>query len=213
MKGFLEQQAQVANRKNRKLFLILFLGYILVAGGLSYALKDSINWEDYESRKVVIALIALSIVMFVLFLFGFVRSCSSAKSSKNLKLPFRENTKEEVGKIINREMKEGKVEVDEFLNPQSSKAKPNGDRIILTSTYLLVINGMGLIQAIPRNKIYGIIGMAGYKGGPYIVQIEIVTDLKVFEIEGTDVNHVLSIADKLNQYIPRPSDLKRKIRS
>lgn len=120
-----------------------------------------------------------------------------------MSLPFDENTKEAVGKIIDRELSEGKILVKEYMNVFPKGRKPCGERVILTPSYLLLCNGMGKVRAIPRDKIYWLCAQAGRKGSSsFIVRLLIFTEKQPFYMEGTNVRHMKKIADKLYRYIP-----------
>ena len=72
---------------------------------------------------------------FLSVLSGFVRLIRGGANGKDLILPFKENTKEEVGKVIDQEVLEGKVLVDEYMEPFPEGKKPYGERIMLTASY------------------------------------------------------------------------------
>lgn len=120
-----------------------------------------------------------------------------------LNLPFDENTKEAVGKIIDRELTQRKILVREYMNVFPKGRKPHGERVILTPSYLLLCNGMGKVRAIPRDKIYWLCAQAGRKGSSsFIVRLLIFAENKLLYMEGRSVKHMEKIADKLYQYIP-----------
>ena len=201
--GFLEQESKKANKRNRKIFLGLLFVYICLGTVIGFALKDSIDLNEYKSQKVVACMIIITGIMLVSVVVGLARAARVDVNGKNLILPFKENTKEEVGKIINQEVSEGKIQVDEYIYEFAEGKKPYGERIILLSSYLLLLNGMGKITAIPREKIYWICAQVGRKGSSsFIVRLMIFTEKKTFYMEGTDVSHVEKIAGKLYQYIP-----------
>lgn len=201
--GFLEQEAKQANKKNRKLFSILFLVYICLIAVVGFAVKDVIDFNDYTTRKVIVCIGILTAVMLISVAAGFISSVGGAGAGKKLILPFQENSKEEVGKIIDREVAEGKIRVDEYTDIFSEGKKPHGERIMLLPSYLLIFNGMGRITAIPCNKIYWLCAQPGRKGrSSFIVRLLIFTEKKTFYAEGADVGHFEKIADKLYQYIP-----------
>lgn len=201
--GFLAQESIKANKKNRRLFLTLLIVYIVLIAGIAFAVKDSIDLSDYKTQKVLVCAVILTVIMLFCVVFMLIKSSRVAVNGKNLILPFKENTKEEVGKIIDREVAEGMIQVDEYIDGYTEKQKPGGERIMLLPSYLLLFNGMGAITAIPREKIYWICAQVGRKGSTsFIVRLLIFTETRVFDMDGADIEHLKRIADKLYQYIP-----------
>ena len=52
--GFLEQESRQANKRNRKLFLILLFIYIGLLAIISFAVKDSIDLNDHKSKEILV---------------------------------------------------------------------------------------------------------------------------------------------------------------
>lgn len=201
-KGFLEQQSAQASQKNRKLFLGLFILYVVLLGGIGFAVKDSIDLSDYTTVKVIVCLAVLSAVMLVSVIFGLVRAGRmAADAGRSLILLFPEERKA-VAERINREIAEGKILVDEYLEAFPEGKRPHGERVILIPSYLLLFNSMGVITVVPREKIYWICAQVGRKGYSFIVRLIIFNEKKTLYMEGADVEHLQSVADKLYQYIP-----------
>lgn len=201
--GFLAQESRRSNQKNRKLFTILFLVYIVLISFIAFAVKDSIDFNDYSSKKVVVCIVILSAFMLIAVTAGLIRSSRVAVKGRNLILPFKEDTKEAVGKVIDQEVAEGKVLLEEYIYEFTEGKKPYGQRIMLLPSYLLLFNGMGKITAIPRDKIYWHCAQVGRKGSSsFIVRLLIFTEKKTFSVDGVEVEHVEKIADKLYEYIP-----------
>lgn len=201
--GFLAQESIRANKKNRKIFLGLLLAYICLVAIIIFAVKDSIDLNDYTSKKIVICLGILTGVMFFCVAANLILASRVAVNGKNLILPFNENTKETVGKIIDKEVSEGKIQIEEYIYEFPEGKKPYGERIILLPSYLLLCRSGGKITAIPRNKIYWICAQVGRKGASsFIVHLMVFTEKRTFYMEGVDPHHVEKIADKLYQYIP-----------
>ena len=202
--GFLECEAKKANKRNRKKFLTMMLIYICIVSFLFFALKDIIDLNDYESRKIVACFFIFSGIMIVCVVGGLLISKYNIANGNSLNLPFKEDTKSNVAKLINQEASEGKILVDEYSIKSLVKKEPKGERIVLTNSYLLMFNSMGKVTAIPRDKIYWICAQTGIKGrSSYIVRFMVFTPKKIFsQIEGVDVEHFKNIADKIYQYIP-----------
>ena len=76
------------------------------------------------------------------------------------------------------------------------------DRVILLPSYLLLIENLGGIMAIPRDKIYWLCAQVGRKGGPFYVRLLLFTEEQILFFEGNDVDRIKEIADGLYQYIP-----------
>lgn len=201
--GFLEREAKQAHKKNRKLFLTLLLVYVLIVGVLTLALKNTMDLSSYEDKKIVVYLCILSGIMLLSIVFGLIVSSRGTGNGKSLILPFEEGSKESVGRIIDREVEEGKVLVDEYIEKFSEGAKARGERVLLTESYLLLFQGMGRVRAIPRSRIYWICAQTGVKGrSSFIVRLLVFTEKQTFSLEGTDIAHVEEIAEKLYRYIP-----------
>lgn len=206
--GFLEQEAKRANKRNRKLYFILLLVFVSLIAFIGFMVKDSIDLSDlsdYRTKKILFYLAILVGFMLVSVVLGlFLSGRAVADASKSLLLPFKDKARETVAEIIDREIAEGKVQVDEYIATFPEGKTPRGERIILIPSYLLRINDMGQILAIPRDKIYWVCAQVGRKGySSFIVRLLIFTEAKTsFYMEGADVTHVKEIVNKLYQYIP-----------
>ena len=206
--GFLEREAKRAYRKNRKLYCILILVFVLLIGFIGFMVKDSMDLSDlsdYRNKKILVYLAILVGFMLVSMVLGlFLSGRAAVDASKSLLLPFKDKTREAVAEIIDREISEGKVQVDEYITAFPEGKTPHGERVILIPSYLLRINDMGQILAIPRDKIYWVCAQVGRKGySSFIVRLLIFTEAKTsFYMDGADVKHVNEIVDKLYQYIP-----------
>lgn len=203
--SFLQQEAKRGSQKIRKLYLIMAVIFAIPTAGLGYVIAgvpDGLS--DPRTRKIAIGLFALTCLMLVCVALGLVFSArAAADASKSLSLPFRERTREQAAEIIDREIAEGKTQVDEYVEKTSPGKTPQGARVLLLPSYLLHCNGMGHTLAIPRDKIYWVCSQVGRRGqSSFIVRLLIFTELKTFYVEGTDTGHVGEIADKLYQYIP-----------
>lgn len=206
--GFLEREAKRAYRKNRKLYCILLLVFVSLIGFIGFMVKDSMDLSDlsdYRTKKILVYLAILAGFMLVSMVLGlFLSGRAAADASKSLLLPFKDKTREAVAEIIDREIAEGKVQVDEYIETFPEGKTPRGGRIILIPSYLLRINDMGQILVIPREKIYWVCAQVGRKGySSFLVRLLIFTEAKTsFYMDGDDVKHVNEIVDKLYQYIP-----------
>lgn len=202
--GFLEQEAKRANKRNRKLYFILSLVFVIPVAVIGFLVRDSIDLSDERTGKLIVILVVFAGIMLISVVLGlFLSARAAADGSKSLLLPFKENTREAVAEIIDREIAEGKVQVDEYIEDFSEGKTPHGERVILLPSYLLHCNSIGRIIAIPRDKIYWICAQVGRKGqSSFIVRLLIFTETRTFYAEGVDVEHVEKITDKLYQYIP-----------
>lgn len=199
-KGYLTRESERVNYAARKTQIRLFIAFICILAVLYILAKDSIDFTDtsFNSISFYIAIgIGLVLISTVIKLFIARRP---ALNGKNLVLPYGENSKEAVAKIIDTEAFEGKILVEEYLDDYADKKKAHGEKIVLTPTYLLLCGSK--VTAIPRDKIYWVCAQAGYKGGPFIVRLLVFTENKIFDRTGVDIEHVKSIADKLYKHIP-----------
>lgn len=203
-KGFLAQQSKAAANRNKKIFIPVLIIWLVIVAAAGFFLKDSIDLSDRRTVALVGAVIVLTVIMVVSVAAILILAGRwTADAGKILLLPFNEGENEAVAEVIDREIAEGKVQVDEYIENFEEGRKPYGDRIILLPSYLLYCNGMGRITVIPRDKIYWICAQAGRKGqSSFIVRLLIFTEKKIFAPEGADVAHIEKIADKIYQYIP-----------
>lgn len=206
--GFLEQEAKKANQRNRKLFTVLTVVFLVLMAVICFAVKDIFDFDDARAVKVIVCLGIMAGVMLISVVIGLIASIrSAADASRSLLLPFAERTKEEAARLINREAAEGKILVDEYIYEFAQGKEPYGARVILLPSYLLLGNGMGKITIIPREKIYWLCAQVGRKGSSsFIVRLVIFTEKKTFYVEGVDVDHVEKLAQRLYQYIPNVFD-------
>lgn len=196
---FLEQESRRANAKNRKLFLKLFLFDMCLFIGFGLVLKNFTDLDDNISTGLLI----VGAILLILIVAKLIHIRKTAAHGENLLLPFREDTKEAVGRVIDREVAEGKILVEEYMVRFPEGKTPHGDRVILTPSYLLLCHSMGKITAIPREKIYWLCAQVGRKGSsPFIVRLQIFTEKKVFEMTGGEPEYLEKIAEKLYTYIP-----------
>lgn len=203
--GFLEQEAKRVNKKIKKLYFTLLLVFVTLVAFIGFMVKDSIDLNDYKTKKIVVCLAIFAGLILISVALGlFLSGRAAADASKSLLLPFKDKARAAVAEIIDREIAEGKVQVDEYIATFPEGKTPHGERIILIPSYLLRINDIGQILAIPRDKIYWVCAQVGRKGSSsFIVRLLIFTEAKTsFYMDGVDVTHVKEIADKLYQYIP-----------
>ncbi len=201
--GFLEQEALRAGRKNRKLFITLLIIYLILISATGFAVKDSIDLSEYRTIKVVVCLTILSVLMLLSIVYGLYRSFRIAAKGQNLILPFKDTTKEAAAEIIDREAAAGNIQAERYAEYFPEGKKPHGERLVLLPSYLLLINYMGAVTAIPRDKIYWICPQTGRKGrSSFIVRLMFFTEKQTYYMEGTDPGYFESIASELYQYIP-----------
>lgn len=202
--GFIEQEARAAGRRNRRLFLLLLFVYVCIMTVLVVVLKDAIDLADSRSRTLVVCFFIFSGLMLIFTVIGLIGSLRGRADGKILILPFEEDTKKAVGERIDREVREGNIQVFEYMEKFKEGEEPWGDRVMLLPSYLLLMNSMGKIIAIPREKIYWICAQAGIQGrSSYRVRLLVFTEKKIFDhMTAIDIGHVEELADKLYQYIP-----------
>lgn len=199
-RDFLEQEAAKANGKKRKLFLSLFIFFVCVSIFLYFMTKNAFDLNDLRDYKLVMLFYGVAGFMVFCTALGLAVTSRPVKGGKNLTLPYQENTKEAVAKIINQEVAQGKVLYEGFMN--ANTIGKYDDRVLLLPSYLLLIENLGGIMAIPREKIYWLCAQVGYEGGPFYVRLLIFTEKKVLFFDGNDVECIKEIADGLYQYIP-----------
>lgn len=198
--SYLTRESERVNYAARKTQTRLFIAFICILAVLYILSKDTFDYTDLSPGSIpfyIVILVGLVVVSTVIKLFLARRP---ALNGKNLILPYGENSKEAVGKIIDAEALEGKVLVEEYIDDYADQKKAHGEKIVLTPTYLLLCGSK--VTAIPRDKIYWVCAQVGYKGGPFIVRLLVFTENKIFDRTGVDIEHVQSIADKLYKHIP-----------
>lgn len=199
--GFLEQEAQRVKKKKR--YVAIYLLFVFVALSVfCYFYKGSIDVNDDTSRRLLGYLIFFDGFVALGLLASIFNAIRIHVRGNDLIIPFKEDSRENVVKLINQEMEDGAL-VNEYIYEFKEGKKPYGEKIILTHSYLLLCNGMGAVTAIPRNKIYWLCAQPGRKGASsHIVRVLIFTEKKSYYVDGVDVEHVERIADKIYQYMP-----------
>ncbi len=206
--GYLAQESLRVNRAARKTLVRTIALFLCALAVLYFLGKDSINFSDISYGSISFYLVILVALTLVCSVIKLIATSRPAVNGSNLVLPFGDSTKEAAGAVIDREALEGKILVDEFIDQFTDPNKANGEKVVLTPSYLLLCGVKGgpkstsKVTAIPFHKIYWVCAQAGTKGGPFIVKLLIFTENKIYSLTGTDIRHVQSIADKLYQYIP-----------
>ncbi len=200
--SYLTQESIRVNVAERKRLFRLTAAFVIIIAFLYFLLKESIDLNDPANREILFLLKAVTGIMVLAVVVGLFKTRRPAVNGENLILPFREDTKEAVAEVIDREALEGKIQVEEYIYEFEEGKRPHGEKIVLLPSYLLICSGGRKIKAIPRDKIYWICAQVGKKGGPFIVQLMIFTEKKIFTVSGVEIEHVQKIADKIYQYIP-----------
>ncbi len=200
--GFLAQELKKAGKKKGVTFFFTFI-MLVVLVVICGVLMNSVDMSDETNRQLLSCIILLAVFLLVCLVLGLINTIRVAVSGSHLVLPFKEDTKEIVGNIIDGEVRDGKILVEEYISSFSEGKKPHGERVVLLPSYLLLCNGMGKVTAIPREKIYWLCAQVGRKGSSsFVVRLLIFTEKKTFYMDGVDVEHVEQIADKIYEYIP-----------
>ncbi len=206
--GYLAQESERMNKATRKTFTRLIITLICLLAVIYFLGKDSINFSDTSYGSVSFYLI---ILIGVALLASVIKLCATSRTAvngNNLFLPYGDNTQEAAGNIIDGEALAGNILVEEYIDKYSDISKASGEKIVLLPSYLLICGvkggpkGTSKVTAIPRDKIYWVCAQVGQKGGPFIVRLLIFTENKIYNLTGTDIEHVQAIADKFYQYIP-----------
>lgn len=200
--GYLAQESKRTNEAARRTLIKSCIAFIILAVFLYVLLKSSLDVNDPSSQTIFSALKMLTGVFFFAFVAGLFRTSRVATNGRNLVLPFGEAEKAEVARIIDQEAAEGKIQVEEYIYDIPQGKRPHGEKIVLTPSYLVLFGDGSRVRAIPRDKIYWICAQVGQKGGPFIVQLQIYTEKKIFTMVGVDIEHVQNIAEKIYRYMP-----------
>lgn len=200
--GYLTEESKRANSASMRICYRASAAYVVLVAILWFLMKDSFDLSDPSNQTILLILKILTGIVLLSLVVSIFKTKRAATNGENLILPFGEGTKAEVGDIIDREAAEGKIQVEECIYDIAPGKKPNGEKIVLMPSYLLLCGDRAKITAIPRDKIYWICAQVGHKGGPFIVQLLIFTEKKIFTMVGVDIEHVQKIAEQLYQYIP-----------
>lgn len=197
---YLERESIKENARRRKLFLGAFLFFACISVFLYFAVRDSIDLSKPEDKKLVVTFAVMAGLMLFCTAVQLLTSMLPAKNGRNLILPLEEDTREAVAEIIDREAAEGKILYEGFMNHNT--VKKYSDRITILPSYILLIQGVGKITAIPRDKVCWICAQRGHKGGPFYVRLLIFTERQLLDFDGNDVEHTMKIAEDIYQYVP-----------
>jgi hypothetical protein len=207
-KGYLAREAERVNKSARKTALLLTVVMLCAVAVIYFLGRDSIDFSDISFGSVPFALLVLIGIFLVSLVIRLIASLRVPMNGEYLVLPYKEDTQDAVGKLIDREALEGNILVDEFIYNFTDEKRAYGDKIVLTHSYLLLCaanNGpakTSKVTAIPRSKIYWICAQVGRKGGPFVVRLLVFTEEKLFYLDGGNPGHIKNIADKIYQYIP-----------
>lgn len=200
--GYLEQESKRTNEAARRRLIKSCIAFIILTVFLYFLLKSSLDINDPSSQTIFSALKILTGIFFLALVVGLFRTSRAATNGSNLVLPFGEAEKAEVARIIDQEAAEGKIQVEEYIYDIPQGKRSHGEKIVLTPSYLVLFGDGSRVRAIPRDKIYWICAQVGQKGGPFIVQLQIYTEKKIFTMVGVDIEHVQKIAEKIYRYMP-----------
>lgn len=64
-----------------------------IASVLVFVLNDSVDFSDYDTRKFILGITAVSVIMLLSVIAGLLTSLRSPSDGSSLILPFQENTK------------------------------------------------------------------------------------------------------------------------
>lgn len=200
--GYLAQESRRANETARRTLIKSCTAFIILAVILYFLLESSLDFNDPASQTIFSVMKMLTGAVFLALVVGMFRTSRVAVNGRNLVLPFGEAEKAEVAQIIDQEAAEGKIQVEEYIYEIPQGKRPHGEKIVLTPSYLVLFGDGSRVRAIPRGKIYWICAQVGQKGGPFIVQLQIYTEKKIFTMVGVDIEHVQNIAEKIYRYMP-----------
>ena len=200
--GYLEQESKRINETVRRRLIKSCIAFIILVVFLYFLLKSSLDVNDPSSQTIFSALKMLTGIFFLALVVGLFRTSRVATNGRNLVLPFGEAEKAEVAQIIDQEAAEGKIQVEEYIYDIPQGKRPHGEKIVLTPSYLVLFGDGSRVRAIPRGKIYWICAQVGQKGGPFVVQLQIYTEKKIFTMVGVEIEHVQNIAEKIYRYMP-----------
>ncbi len=200
--NFLEEESISANKKLRRLQLILIAVFVATLAIIYFGVGDELfDFSDRRTKLIAAVLLGGAGIILISTIITLIFTMRPAKNGKNLLLPLEETTPEKAAKIINREVAEGKI-LYEGTRDYNTPIK-HDTRVLLTPSYLLLIGySMEKISAIPCDRILWIGAQLGYKGGPYSVRLIIFTREKMLDYGVNDFEQAKRIAEGLYQYIP-----------
>ena len=200
--NFLEEESISANKKLRRLQLILIAVFVATLAIIYFGVGDELfDFSDRRTKLIAAVLLGGAGIILISIIITLIFTMRPAKNGKNLLLPLEETTPEKAAEIINREVAEGKI-LYEGTRDYNTPIK-HDTRVLLTPSYLLLIGySMEKISAIPCDRILWIGAQLGYKGGPYSVRLIIFTREKMLDYGVNDFEQAKRIAEGLYQYIP-----------
>ena len=200
--GYLAHESKRMNETVRRTKIKASIAFFILAAILYFLLRGSLDVNDPDSQTIISVMKILTGVVCLALVVGLFRTSRAATNGRNLVLPFGEAEKAQVAQIIDQEAAEGKIQVEEYIYEIPQGKRPYGEKIVLTPSYLVLFGDGSRVRAIPRDKIYWICAQVGQKGGPFIVQLQIYTEKKIFTMVGVDIEHVQNIAEKIYRYMP-----------
>ncbi len=200
--NFLEKESIAANKKFRRLLLIVDAVFIAAIAIIYFFVGDELfDFSDDRTKQISAILLGAMGIMLISTFTVLILTMRPAKNGKNLLLPLAETTPEKAAEIINREVAEGKILYEETRDYNTPVQ--HDTRVLLTPSYLLLIGySMEKIRAVPCDRILWIGAQVGYKGGPYMVRLIIFTREKMLDCGVNDIELAKRIAEGLYQYIP-----------
>lgn len=168
-----------------------------IAAAVLYVLTRREEEAAQFTQKLLPALLAVIVTSVVVRL---VKAGQKLLNYGNLSVHAKEIGKESAGRVIDDEAEQGKILVEEYMEKPSGGRRPTGDKIVLLPSYLLLCEKT--VTAIPVERIFWVCAQVGYKGGPYIVRLQVFAENKLYNVVGADIAQVKNIVDALYQYIP-----------
>lgn len=185
-----------ATRRRLRICTLLFVCFMVL---LYVLLQDEFARNPSFKNTIYSIGIVLIVIVVCADVIGTIRTRKADAQGENLILPYQDGSKQEIAEKINQDAANGLL-FEEYIYEFPEGKKPYGEKIVLTSSYLLLCSTK--ITVIPRDKIYWTCAQVGYKGGPYRVRFLVFTVKKVFEVIGVDIEHVEALANQLYEYLP-----------
>ncbi len=200
--NFLEKESLSANKKLRRLLLIVIAIFVAAVAVIYFGVGDELfDFSDERTRLIAGVLLGGAGILLIFSFIILILTMRPAKNGKNLLLPLGETTQEKAAEIINREVAEGKI-LYEGTRDYNTPIK-HDTRVLLTPSYLLLIGySMEKIRAIPCDRILWIGAQTGYTGGPYFARLLIFTREKMLDCDVNDMEQAKRLAEGLYHYIP-----------
>lgn len=188
--------------------LVFVLAMVFILRMVLVGQQEIIDLTDPDTRILVVGAIAMAAIMLLSIAVVIVKFLFPGKEGSHL-LVYDSDTesREQLAEKINADAREGRFLMDAPIYDLEGKDKIYGERIVVTDSYVLIMNvkGTGRVQYIPRDRLYWVCAKPGIQGSSsFVTQLLLFTEKQIFAMDGVDTDYVMNLAQRIYQYIPNP---------